>query len=931
MSFIPNNTGKVIWVDSINGNNVNAEINKPNLPYLTIGTALSASTSGDTVMVRPGTYLEENLNIPTNVSLVSEGGWQVTRLGKSPSSATNNVVILNQDSYINGFSINVPESSFNGIYAPNSSGTNGAYNITFYGNGSTGSTGNGLYKTGGGKIIGAEIRCEGGGLKNLMKVDSGVLAIESTHVPQSVGDIENVLLVTTSGSSFYGRAQMVNFNTGNNNVTNGVRVEGGTSGNVPECLIFTPNIFNATNAINSNGDYSVINFLGGRIENVTYAVKVDLSGTGVDAIYRVTSNHQPEYFYPPAVAYNADFGLDFTQESSERFTSSKNLYGVDRMSVGFAERGTEVHIGRGAPYGTGMVVLTTDNTTSSVSDGGNFIDVSEEAKSVAGSTFTFQTGGTGTSILLTTTRLSEDLSTPLKFFGVDMDVLTKTNGGSYTVEYWNGTSWVEDLYQVHSEDLGYNYNKTLFIRNQSDEHVVFGLDKDLDDSWSAKTINGITGYWMRFRTTASATTYPSFEQFELMTDSTFITKEGVIQFNGRSLYTRSYDLLGGQWGQGTGTITDFNVTVGSGTNPSQSWNHEFPVSQYSADGEAATFTFRIPKGVSTAQKVNVYADYILNGTAADTTPVNILFSLLPVEVSNVLVADPDGSKIPIPRTVSNTTAFNTYTAQTNSVSTDTGSDKIHTLNLGSFDISDYYSDDMLLMRLEKDSGTNVNLNLVSLYLDFSLWSLGTQTDPVKITTQTIFSEDWEDQGVSNGWVTVQNPAEVNLWAISTGTSRNGNYSAYITSDLGGTNVYNYNVNNTQDGAHLYADISIPGNARSLTINFYWTCLGENGGGVTSWDYGRIGVAPTTYTPTADLEFTSTYRVGATTNNNKFNEGYNGGASTGNWVLESIQVPSNLWTPGTDARLLLSWKNDGSLGDQPPFAVDDITVEVEVLA
>jgi hypothetical protein len=95
MSYTPNNTGKIIWVDSVYGNNINAETNKPNLPYSSVGAALSAATNGDTVMVRPGTYLEENLNIPTNVSLISEGGWQVTRLGVVPSAATDNILILN--------------------------------------------------------------------------------------------------------------------------------------------------------------------------------------------------------------------------------------------------------------------------------------------------------------------------------------------------------------------------------------------------------------------------------------------------------------------------------------------------------------------------------------------------------------------------------------------------------------------------------------------------------------------------------------------------------------------------------------------------------------------------------------------------------------------------------------------------------------------
>lgn len=928
MAFLPENTGKVIWVDSVNGNDSIAQINRPNLPYLTVRAALSASTSGDTVMVRPGNYLEENLNIPTNVSLISEGGWQVTRLGKTPSSATDDVIILNQDSYINGFGINVPESSFNGIYAPNSGGTNGAYNITFYGNGSTGSTGIGLYKTGGGKIIGAEIRCEGAGMDSLMKVDSGVLAIESTHIPAADGTINNVLYVTSDGSGGAGRAQMVGFNSGNPNVTNVCRLDGGSSGVTPTCLVFTANVFNATNAISTNGDYHTVSYLGGRIEDVDYAVNVDLSGTGIDAVFRVTSNHQPDYIYPPAVAYTADFGLDFSQQDTDRFISSKNLYGVERMSVGISERGTQTFLGKGAPYGTGMVVLTTDNTTSSTSDGGNFIDVSTEAKSFKRSTFTFQTGGTGTSILITTRRVSNDLSTTLKFFGIDMDVLSKTEGGSYVFEFWNGSNWVEDLYQVHSEDFGYNYGKTLFLRNQSEEHIFLGLDKDIEDTWATKTINGTTGYWVRCRMLTSASTIPVIEQIQIIEDTTHITREGVLQFNGKSLYKESVDLVGGQWGVGTGTLTDLLITVGSGSTPTDTWTHELRTSKYSTNGEDATFTMKIPKGVSTAQKVNVFADYILDGVNADTTPANMIFSFLPVEVTNVLIADSEGSKIPVPRPATATTEYNTYPAQVNNISTDVGSNKVHNINLGTYDISDYYNDDMIFMRLEKDSGNSVDFNLVNFYVDFDKWTLGSQADPAKIETTTIFSEDWSDQGVANGWVTVQDGAESNLWAISTGTSKSNIYSAYITDDLGGTDVYQYDTGDAQGGAHLYVDFSIPANARNLTINFYWTCLGEDGSLATRWDYGRIGISPTTFTPTSNSEITNTFWIGADSNDNKFNEGYNGGASSGSWTLESIPVPSSLWAAGTDARLILTWKNDGSVGDQPPFAVDDITVKVE---
>jgi hypothetical protein len=766
-----------------------------------------------------------------------------------------------------------------------------------------------------------------------MKVDSGVLAIESTHVPQSAGDIENVLLVNTDGSGGFGRAQMVGFNSGSNNVTNGVRIEGGSSGIIPTCIVFTPNIFNSTNAISSDGQYQTINFLGGRIENVAYAVNVDLTGTGVDSVFRITSNHQPNYLYPPSAAYNSDFALDFMQEPTERFPTTKNIFGIDRLSVGFPEKPAEVHIGQGAPYTDGMIVLTTDNTAGPTSDGANFIDVSEESKSIEGSTFTFQTGATNTTILFTSIRLESDLTTPVKFYGIDIDVLSRAEGGEYVVEYWNGSSWVEDLYQSHSDELGFFYNKSLFIRNQSKEHISFNIDKN-NNSWTPKTINGFNGHWMRFRKSSSGTTSPIFESLDIVPNTTTITKSGTINFNGKATFKKTFEIFGGSWGEGTGTLTDFTTTVGSGTNPTQEWTHNFPKANFSADGEAATFAMKIPKGANTAQKFNVYANYILDGSAADTTSAGLIFSLLPVEMSGVLVSDPNGSKVLTPRTVSATTAFNTYTAQTNSVSTDIGSNKLHSISLGQFDLSNYYPDDMMFMRLEKDSGTNVNLNLVSLSMDVDMWTLGSQSESPVISAQTIFNETWEDQGVANGWVKVQDAAEENLWVISTGTSRNGNYSAYVTNDSGGTEAYAYTITNTQGGAHLYTDVSIPANARSLTVSFYWTCLGENGttggGAAENYDFGRVGIAPTSFTPSANSEFTDTFRVGATTNLNKFNEGYNGGASAGNWTLETIPIPSSLWVAGTDARLIFTWVNDGSIGDQPPFAVDDITVSVEVL-
>jgi len=108
MAFVPDFIGNVLWVDSIHGNDSTAKPDRQEYPYLTIAAALNAApTSGSTVLVRPGVYEEEGLVVNGNVSLIGEGGWQVTTIGPSPASATSDIIELKEDAYIEGVSVNV--------------------------------------------------------------------------------------------------------------------------------------------------------------------------------------------------------------------------------------------------------------------------------------------------------------------------------------------------------------------------------------------------------------------------------------------------------------------------------------------------------------------------------------------------------------------------------------------------------------------------------------------------------------------------------------------------------------------------------------------------------------------------------------------------------------------------------------------------------
>jgi hypothetical protein len=54
-------TGKTLWVDSVNGNDLTGVRGQQNKPYLTVTTAQTAASSGDEIRIRPGNYPETSL------------------------------------------------------------------------------------------------------------------------------------------------------------------------------------------------------------------------------------------------------------------------------------------------------------------------------------------------------------------------------------------------------------------------------------------------------------------------------------------------------------------------------------------------------------------------------------------------------------------------------------------------------------------------------------------------------------------------------------------------------------------------------------------------------------------------------------------------------------------------------------------------------
>jgi len=157
----------------------------------------------------------------------------------------------------------------------------------------------------------------------------------------------------------------------------------------------------------------------------------------------------------------------------------------------------------------------------------------------------------------------------------------------------------------------------------------------------------------------------------------------------------------------------------------------------------------------------------------------------------------------------------------------------------------------------------------------------------------------------NGW-TIVNGTQTNRWAVNTGAgATHGSQAIYITNNCGGSPPpHNYNVDATSV-VHFYRDITVPAGEPYLTISFSLIVQGEG-----CCDYLDVFIAPTSVTPAAGTQVSATYRVAR----------YNLQSST--WVSRTVQLCA--LDPGP-VRVIFSWRNDFSLGTQPPAALDQIHI------
>ena len=155
-----------------------------------------------------------------------------------------------------------------------------------------------------------------------------------------------------------------------------------------------------------------------------------------------------------------------------------------------------------------------------------------------------------------------------------------------------------------------------------------------------------------------------------------------------------------------------------------------------------------------------------------------------------------------------------------------------------------------------------------------------------------------------------NGTQTNKWSWGSATQNGGTKSLYVSNDYGTSNQYN-----TTSTSVSYAIKPFHLNAGYHAVSFDWKNYGEH-----NCDYLRVALAPATTTLSAGTTPMSYFYSNVPSGWIALD---GGDQLYGNNAWQSQSLEFNLSTGG-DYMLVLAWSNDGSSGNQPPAAIDNVS-------
>jgi len=666
-----------------NGNDVTAS-GTFNDPFLTIKYAISTvsgccdEANRYVFKVSPGIFYEDNpLQMEVYTQIVGEGGFFSTKI--VANNINESIIKTNNATEILNFELN-GSTGASAILTT----VSGVFSNKFL---VISNCQKGLYINNKDALIRFSDVNYVGNLTDAVLVESGYCDIKGLYVKPGAA-IESVIRATGADS----RIDITSLTTTNSDITNcfygnNQSVINSIGGIVDNCT----NVFRLNNASTFNGSNIIVG------DNTVRQVHIENKNCTIGFIGCVMDAEK--MFGPENYKGDSVFFKD---------SKTKGITVYTDLSVGRPDRSWSSVFGGGRSYSKGMVVLSTDSTASTISDGDNFIDITDEATTISGADFSFQGTSSGHSVLV-----GAAFTENLQLHGVKFNQISaaiEVTKRSFVTEYWNGTNWLECTNMCTESNKGYSYANELFIRSNSDEYISCNIPDDCVN----KTINGITCYWIRFKIKYSLTTLPVFSWLKLQTNRTKFNTDGFSTFYGKAKFKQTVLATGNIFGE-TGGVTNAYVNVGFGGVPT-GWGHMFKNNQLNSNGDAIYMQINLPRGICTAFPITVkiMGHPEQSGSSSNGT---IVISVLPIEIQGVLEADPDGGNFPVERTLENTEVLTANAAQTTNISVPfVVNNKLITIESDPINISNYYEGDMLAIRIELDDDGTGNK-------DFIVWTV----------------------------------------------------------------------------------------------------------------------------------------------------------------------------------------------------------------
>ena len=169
-----------------------------------------------------------------------------------------------------------------------------------------------------------------------------------------------------------------------------------------------------------------------------------------------------------------------------------------------------------------------------------------------------------------------------------------------------------------------------------------------------------------------------------------------------------------------------------------------------------------------------------------------------------------------------------------------------------------------------------------------------------------FTCDFEDENV-NFSMAIRNGNESNMWYVgsSANNTPNGEKALYITNN-GLTNTYNIDA---PSSVWTFFDVNFP-TANEFLLSFDWRAYGE-GNEYNNYDFLKVFVGPP-----ANVEAGSFSTPTDATEIGLYN-------LQNSWQTANVILPNNF--SNSVQRVYFLWRNDNSVGTNPPAAIDNISI------